>query len=107
MNAVNMDTGYVNYLSETKKVDVLRWTGSIGKRCAFVGGAYIEGQPATSLNFTGSRWTSLWAMVNSDLVPNEPTTRKSSAEKATTYEAVCGDIRMCWRSSWDRCSRRT
>ena len=26
MNAVNMDTGYVNYLSESEKRDVLRWT---------------------------------------------------------------------------------
>ena len=26
MNAVNMDTGYVNYLSDTEKQDVLDWT---------------------------------------------------------------------------------
>jgi dihydrodipicolinate synthase/N-acetylneuraminate lyase len=26
MNAVNMDTGYINYLSESEKKDVLRWT---------------------------------------------------------------------------------
>src|SRR6185437_7747087 len=26
MNAVNMDTGYVNYLSDSEKQDVLRWT---------------------------------------------------------------------------------
>jgi hypothetical protein len=25
-NAVNMDTGYVNYLSETEKLELLRWT---------------------------------------------------------------------------------
>jgi hypothetical protein len=34
MNAVNMDTGYVNYLSETEKRDVLRWTRSFGQGCA-------------------------------------------------------------------------
>src|SRR3979409_2757334 len=46
MNAVNMDTGYVNYLSETEKVDVRRWTReALGKDAPFVGGAYIEGQP--------------------------------------------------------------
>jgi dihydrodipicolinate synthase/N-acetylneuraminate lyase len=45
MNAVNMDTGYVNYLSETEKRDVLRWTQeALGKDVQFVGGAYIEGQ---------------------------------------------------------------
>src|ERR1700693_4738257 len=46
MNAVNMDTGYVNYLSEAEKLDVLRWTReALGKDAQFVGGAYIEGQP--------------------------------------------------------------
>ena len=45
MNAVNMDTGYVNYLSEAEKKDVLRWTReALGKDIPFVAGAYIEGQ---------------------------------------------------------------
>src|SRR5438309_8097351 len=43
MNAVNMDTGYVNYLSETQKKDVLAWTrAALGKNVPFVAGAYIE-----------------------------------------------------------------
>jgi dihydrodipicolinate synthase/N-acetylneuraminate lyase len=45
MNAVNMDTGYVNYLSDAEKRDVLRWTReALGEGVAFVAGAYIEGQ---------------------------------------------------------------
>src|SRR2546429_9918679 len=45
MNAVNMDTGYVNYLDEAEKKGVLRWTReALGKEVPFVGGAYIEGQ---------------------------------------------------------------
>jgi dihydrodipicolinate synthase/N-acetylneuraminate lyase len=45
MNAVNMDTGYVNYLSDAEKCDVLRWTReALGAGAAFVAGAYIEGQ---------------------------------------------------------------
>jgi dihydrodipicolinate synthase/N-acetylneuraminate lyase len=45
MNAVNMDTGYVNYLSDTEKQDVLRWTrDALGKDVPFVAGAYIEDQ---------------------------------------------------------------
>jgi dihydrodipicolinate synthase/N-acetylneuraminate lyase len=45
MNAVNMDTGYVNYLSDSEKQDVLRWTReALGKDAPFVAGAYIEGQ---------------------------------------------------------------
>ena len=38
MNAVNMDTGYVNYLSESEKRDVLRWTAeALGKNVAIRG----------------------------------------------------------------------
>ena len=44
MNAVNMDTGYVNYLTATEKKDVLRWTReALGKDVPFVAGAYIDG----------------------------------------------------------------
>lgn len=43
MNAVNMDTGYVNYLSDTEKQEVLTWTrNALGKGIPFVAGAYIE-----------------------------------------------------------------
>lgn len=43
MNAVNMDTGYVNYLSESQKREVLQWTcEALGKNVPFVAGAYIE-----------------------------------------------------------------
>ena len=43
MNAVNMDTGYVNYLSDTEKREVLSWTREVlGKGIPIVAGAYIE-----------------------------------------------------------------
>ncbi|HJP91436.1 MAG TPA: dihydrodipicolinate synthase family protein [Pyrinomonadaceae bacterium] len=42
-NAVNMDTGYVNYLSEAEQLDVLRWTReALGPNVNFVAGVYIE-----------------------------------------------------------------
>src|SRR5258707_11717396 len=45
MNAVNMDTGYVNYLSDAEKQEVLRWTReALGAGVPFVAGAYIENQ---------------------------------------------------------------
>src|SRR5689334_25441039 len=45
LNAVNMDTGYVNYLSESEMEQVLGWTReALGKASPFVAGAYIEGQ---------------------------------------------------------------
>src|SRR6266705_6260443 len=50
MNAVNMDTGYVNYLSEAEKEDVLRWTKeALGKDVPFVAGAYIEDEPGDTV----------------------------------------------------------
>jgi dihydrodipicolinate synthase/N-acetylneuraminate lyase len=45
MNAVNMDTGYVNYLTDVEKQDVLDWTRqALGPGVPFVAGAYIENQ---------------------------------------------------------------
>jgi len=45
MNAVNMDTGYVNYLSDAEQHAVLRWTReALGGAVPFVAGAYIEGR---------------------------------------------------------------
>ena len=43
MNAVNMDTGYVNYLNDAEKGNVLGWTRqALGQGIPFVAGAYIE-----------------------------------------------------------------
>ena len=44
MNAVNMDTGYINFLSEDEKQSVLRWTREALGNVPFIAGAYIEGQ---------------------------------------------------------------
>jgi len=44
VNAVNMDTGYVNYLSEVERLSVLQWTReALGPDTRFIAGAYIEG----------------------------------------------------------------
>ena len=43
VNAVNMDTGYVNYLSEEEQQLVLKWTrAALPAHAKFVAGAYIE-----------------------------------------------------------------
>ena len=45
MNAVNMDTGYANYLTDGEKRDVLKWTReALGPGVPFVAGAYVEGR---------------------------------------------------------------
>ncbi len=58
MNAVNMDTGYVNYLSESEKRDVLRWTAeALGKAFHSWPEPILKIKLATSSLSTGSRWT--------------------------------------------------
>ena len=43
-NAVNMDTGYVNYLTPEERLSVLRWSREVlGRDDTFIAGAYIEG----------------------------------------------------------------
>lgn len=50
MNAVNMDTGYVNYLTDAEKQDVLDWTRqALGRSVPFVAGAYIENDPGDEI----------------------------------------------------------
>ena len=45
INAVNMDTGYVNYLSGQEQQQVLQWTReALPRNTKFVAGAYIEEQ---------------------------------------------------------------
>jgi len=42
--AVNMDTGYANYLTDRERADVLSWTrGVLGESGSFVGGVFVEG----------------------------------------------------------------
>jgi 4-hydroxy-tetrahydrodipicolinate synthase len=91
MNAVNMDTGYINHLSEAEKLDVLRWTReALGKDAPFVGGAYIEGQPGDIVELYRKQMD---VIVGHGGIPILfQTSRlhgKSSAEKAAAYEAVC------------------
>jgi 4-hydroxy-tetrahydrodipicolinate synthase len=91
MNAVNMDTGYVNYLSEAEKLDVLRWTRqALGKDVPFVAGAYIEGQQGDIVALYRKQ---MGAIVVHGGIPIVFQTsrlhRKSAAQKAAAYEAVC------------------
>ncbi len=93
MNAVNMDTGYVNYLGESEKLEVLAWTREVlGKDVPFVAGAYIEGQKdegevvalyrrqiETILKFGGIPILFQTARLHG----------KTAREKVETYQAVC------------------
>lgn len=91
MNAVNMDTGYVNYLSEPEKRDVLRWTvEALGKDVPFVAGAYIENQAGDIVALYRQQMD---AIVQAGGIPILFQTARvqgqSSKEKAAIYQAAC------------------
>jgi len=91
MNAVNMDTGYVNYLSDSEKQDVLRWTKeALEKNVPFVAGAYIEGQTGDIVELYRKQMDVIAAHGGIPIVFQTSRLHgKSSAEKATTYAAMC------------------
>ena len=91
LNAVNMDTGYVNYLSEQEKHDVLRWTvEALGKSVTFVAGAYIENQTGDIVALYRQQMD---LIVHAGGIPILFQTARmqgqSSKEKAAIYQAVC------------------
>ena len=91
MNAVNMDTGYVNYLSEVEKLEVLRWTReALGKDAPFVGGAYIEGQNGDIVELYRKQMEVIFGHGGIPILFQTSRLHgKSSTEKAAAYEAVC------------------
>ena len=91
MNAVNMDTGYVNYLSDAEKHDVLQWArDALAKDVPFVAGAYIENQTGDIATLYRRQ---IDPIVNAGGIPILFQTARlhgtSAKEKAATYQAAC------------------
>ncbi len=90
-NAVNMDTGYVNYLREAEQLDVLGWTrAALGPHVPFVAGAYIESLEGDTVALYRRQ---MEAIVGHGGVPILFQTArlqgKSPVEKAAAYRAAC------------------
>jgi dihydrodipicolinate synthase/N-acetylneuraminate lyase len=90
-NAVNMDTGYINYLNEAERQDVLRWTReALGNDVCFVAGAYIEGQ---SGDVVALYRREMERIASLDAIPIVFQTArlhgKSATEKAAVYREIC------------------
>jgi 4-hydroxy-tetrahydrodipicolinate synthase len=90
-NAVNMDTGYVNYLSEAEKLEILRWTrDALGKNVPFVAGAYIEKSEGDIVTLYRQQ---LDAIVAAGAIPilfqTSRLQGKSAVAKIETYRAIC------------------
>src|SRR6202047_4661476 len=94
MNAVNMDTGYVNYLNDTEKEEVLTWTRqALGKGIPFVAGAYIEHHAGDDIVTLYRR--QIDAIVRFEGIPILFQTArlhgKSPARTAEAYRDICRD----------------
>ncbi|HEY1424206.1 MAG TPA: DUF993 family protein [Candidatus Acidoferrum sp.] len=91
MNAVNMDTGYVNYLNGAEKLDVLRWAReALGKDTPFVAGAYIEDQAGDVVTLYRQQMD---AIVGFGGIPilfqTSRLHEETSREKAAAYREAC------------------
>jgi len=94
MNAVNMDTGYVNYLSDREREEVLVWTRqALGKGVPFVAGAYIEHEADGEIVMLYRR--QIDTIVRFDGIPILFQTARlhgqESAKIAEVYRDICRD----------------
>jgi dihydrodipicolinate synthase/N-acetylneuraminate lyase len=91
MNAVNMDTGYVNYLTDAEKQDVLRWTrDALGKDIPFVAGAYIEDRAGDVVTLYRQQVDSIVGFGGIPILFQTVRLRGAPAsEKAAVYQSVC------------------
>ena len=91
MNAVNMDTGYVNFLNDAEKQSVLRWTReALGTGKPFVAGAYIEGQSGDLIALYRREMQRIAEFGGIPIVFQTVRLHgKSAAEKAAVYREIC------------------
>jgi dihydrodipicolinate synthase/N-acetylneuraminate lyase len=91
MNAVNMDTGYVNYLSEAERLEVLGWTReALGKDVPFVAGAYIEGCDGDVVSLYRQQMDTIVKLGGIPILFQTARLHgKSSQEKVAVYKNAC------------------
>jgi dihydrodipicolinate synthase/N-acetylneuraminate lyase len=91
INAVNMDTGYVNYLTDAEKQDVLRWTReALGKDVPFVAGAYIEDRAGDIVALYRQQIDSIVSFGGIPILFQTVRLRGAPArEKAKVYQSAC------------------
>lgn len=92
-NAVNMDTGYVNFLSETEKSDVLSWTrDALGENVTFVAGAYIESQAGDVVTLYREQLDTIVSFGGVPILFQTARLQgKSAKQKVARYAAACKD----------------
>ncbi|HTQ96098.1 MAG TPA: dihydrodipicolinate synthase family protein [Candidatus Acidoferrum sp.] len=90
-NAVNMDTGYVNLISEEEKGKVLQWTReALGADVPFVAGAYIEGQSGSVVELYRKQMDAIVKFGGTPILfQTSQLHGKTAKEKAEVYREVC------------------
>ena len=90
-NAVNMDTGYVNFLSDAEKMCVLQWTReALGKDVPFVAGAYIAEQTNRIVERYRKQMDAIVAFGGTPILfQTSQLQGKSAKEKAEIYRETC------------------
>ncbi len=91
MNAVNMDTGYVNYLADVEKRQVLRWTReALGAGVPFIAGAYIEGCDGDIITLYRRQADEIVSWGGIPIIFQTARVHgRSSLEKVAIYREVC------------------
>jgi 4-hydroxy-tetrahydrodipicolinate synthase len=92
-NAVNMDTGYVNYLSETEQLQVLQWTRDVlGSGTRFLAGAHIEGLKGDVVSLYRRKMDQIVAHGGTPVIFQTARLHDQDwRQKVLIYEAVCRD----------------
>jgi 4-hydroxy-tetrahydrodipicolinate synthase len=90
INAVNMDTGYVNYLSEEHKSEVLAWTReALGPDVPFIAGAYIEDRDGDAVSLYRMQMDGIAALGGIPIIFQSARLKGISAsEKLAVYRSI-------------------
>jgi dihydrodipicolinate synthase/N-acetylneuraminate lyase len=90
-NAVNMDTGYTNYLSSSEKSDVLRWTReALGPDTPFIAGAYIEGESGNVVSLYRREMDRIAGLGGTPIIFQTARLHGLTAqEKISVYREIC------------------
>jgi 4-hydroxy-tetrahydrodipicolinate synthase len=89
-NAVNMDTGYVNYLTPAERLSVLRWSREVLGQDSFIAGAYIEGLDGDVVDLYRRELDQIVAYGGTPIIFQTARLREMpSSQKVAVYRAVC------------------
>jgi dihydrodipicolinate synthase/N-acetylneuraminate lyase len=91
VNAVNMDTGYVNHLTDDEQLQVLRWTReALGQDVSFIAGAYIEGREGDLTSLYRRKMDQIVAHGGVPIIFQTARLHgKSTREKMAVYSETC------------------